>query len=279
MKPVWVLTEEEKLERKSKMSKKSPVVRVMQEASEPPAGDRFSAREADELTRYADAISRTKAAVPMPETIRFNLLRMMKSGEPMTPDGIVEFFTLVYSRMADFALSVAEFRTLSDHDKRQLLSRNLDVVANVYLARCFRAGGYGHLETQLGEIHVHPEEYDALRPVHLGQLFVRPWCKGHQHFWAYAKMMSRLCANCVGDRDDLITWLLFQLVALFHNDDLSLTDKAGVSRAQEHFAGLLLKRLRHVSASGPHEAHVRFANLVELLHDLRRLADILTDKA
>jgi hypothetical protein len=107
------------------------------------------------------------------------------------------------------------------------------------------------------------------------QVIVSPWARSSEHVELYSRTMRRLWL--LGAAADPRTSLLLQLVVLFHVEGaeaLRLEDLAAVERAQSDAAAMLHAHLRSRLSSDA-EAAATLANLILVVHDLRRMADIL----
>lgn len=69
-------------------------------------------------------------------------------GVVMGAPAVIQLIKCVYTRVVIFAGYVDEFQALADGDKKLLLNRNLDMLANIRLVTCFGADGRGDLARQ-----------------------------------------------------------------------------------------------------------------------------------
>lgn len=264
MKASWVLSEEEKEEREAKKNE-SKTKRTSTSCCSPrapsplpmpsamPNRHVLSDPEQRQIEGWLQAFDDSKVHIAMPQHVLLEMQSLPYHNSPMSEPNIIEFFKVVYSRVMDFVGFIEDFRQLHNADKKSLLAKNMDILANIRLVTCFGPTRTGR---DIAE--------------QLERIFVEPWAKSKEHSEQYLEVMTRLSRLCC----DKTTALLYQLTALFHQEEVSLEQPSVIESAQERMANLLQRHL--VAISGHHEGNLLFANLIVMLHDLRKLADVLT---
>nr|AID52841.1 nuclear receptor [Tigriopus japonicus] len=309
MKASWVLSDEEKLERlEKKRSRKgqstvsmdssgssSPVSSYtppssqydqMSESSEgqsrPASQESFGGPQESRILSYHEErcieqwvgdLQTTRTTVEMSPQLLDQIVRLTHTHETIDTDTIVEFFKTVYCRIVKFVGEVDGFSTLSDTDKKTLLSKNMDMLSTIQLASSLHPNGQGNLEAQFLYTG-HYSEISHLRGHHgiaMEQIFVEPWAKGDTHKKYFSSTIRQLAKLL---REDTKVSTLFQLVALFHTENVELDNKGTIESVQEGMATLLHKYLKQ--RYGQQLANSTFSKLMASLFDLRCLAEILT---
>jgi len=300
MKTTWVLSEREKVERMAKQSENRAKRQAVYDnflmpptiwpppPVSPSAASTTSSRstssppvkepppltplEEKQIDSFLAASHEANVAVSASEAFLDELDKLTKAptAEPMADHFVVELFKTSYSRSARFAGAIPEFAALPAIDRRCLLSRNLDALANARLASaCMDPAGRACPVGQAAAAGVGSLGDRAVEPE---QVYRSPWSVDSEHAALYCRTARRVARRTSADPRAAV---LFQLVVLFDTTGVDgLEERSAAEAAQETFVNLLWRHL--VESLGRSKATVACSSLVLLSQDLRRLADRLT---
>lgn len=226
--------------------------------------------EESRLEELLFAQESTRHTVTLPTYVVNKIAELTRTPQnQMEHTTTLELYRVLYSRVVKFAGFVDEFADLMPEDRRLLLSKNLEPMANIRTVQCFSSENKvttAHLQ-ELGR----PDVAFGAHPVRLNQFFVVPWAADQAHADMFCQTMTGLAKLPALDAKSIV---LFQLVALFSTMDIDvkqLKEPGKIDRYQEQMTLMLLRYLR--MKLGYTQANPALHKYLGYLHELRILSD------
>jgi len=278
MKPTWVLSDDEKNQRKKR--KKVKAAHQMQETTQPifeqqkltiPMAAHGLALEDSILEEWLFSQENTRHTVTLPLNCSQELAALSLGVLPaLSANGMIEFYQVMYSRVVKFTSFIKEFNNLQPSDMKFLLSHNLEPMVIVRLAASFNPLSTISQLKELGRPGVHM----GSQKIKIEQVFNTPWASTEKHMKSYYETVNRLVSLPYFDSNICI---LLQLVTLFSTlglDHSQIEEPEKIDEMQEAFVFKLLSYLRRKTL--PSQSNGLIHKYLTILAELRTLAEMVT---